>query len=172
MSDADTDRRQGIEELIAVVLDERELTYRREGAGRFTVTLPGVRKLETTCLLTVGAQALRVEAFVCRAPDEAHEQVYRYLLRKNARLYGVHYSIDTLGDIYLIGRIGLSAVDEEELDRVLGQVLETADGDFNLLLEIGFASAIRREFQWRTSRGESTRNLAAFDHLFRDPDPG
>ena len=49
---------------------------------------------------------------------------------------------------------------------MLGQVLEAADGDFNTLLELGFASSIRREYAWRTDRGESTANLAAFEHLF------
>jgi hypothetical protein len=53
------------------------------------------------------------------------------------------------------------------LDRVLGQVVEAADGDFNTLLEIGFASSIRREWAWRVSRGESLDNLAAFAHLVR-----
>ena len=55
----------------------------------------------------------------------------------------------------------------EEIDRLLGQVLEAADGDFNTLLELGFASSIRREYAWRTDRGESVANLAAFEHLFR-----
>ncbi|MGH3934041.1 MAG: YbjN domain-containing protein, partial [Pseudonocardiaceae bacterium] len=53
------------------------------------------------------------------------------------------------------------------LDRVLGQVVEAADGDFNTLLEIGFASSIRREWDWRVARGESLGNLAAFEHLVR-----
>jgi hypothetical protein len=48
---------------------------------------------------------------------------------------------------------------------LLGQVLEAADGDFNTLLEIGFASSIRREWAWRTDRGESLANLKAFAHL-------
>ena len=42
---------------------------------------------------------------------------------------------------------------------MLGQVLEAADGDFNTLLELGFATSIRREYAWRTERGESTANL-------------
>ena len=58
------------------------------------------------------------------------------------------------------------AVALSELDRVLGQVLEAADGDFNTLLELGFASSIRREYAWRIDRGESTANLRAFEHLF------
>jgi hypothetical protein len=78
----------------------------------------------------------------------------------------VHYALDRVGDIHLLGRIPLHAVDAEELDRVLGQVLEAADGDFNTFLELGFASSIRREYAWRTERGESLANLKAFEHLF------
>jgi len=113
----------------------------------------------------VGEHALVVEAFVCRRPDEAHEEVYRFLLRRNAKLYGVHYTIDATGDVFLLGRVGLERVTADELDRLLGQVLEAADGDFNTLLELGFASSIRREWKWRTERGESLANLAAFQHL-------
>nr|WP_242613155.1 YbjN domain-containing protein [Herbihabitans rhizosphaerae] len=150
---------------MASALDERELSYQRPEPGRFFVTLPGTKKLQTNCWLLVGEHALVVEAFVCRRPDEAHEDVYRFLLRRNAKLYGVHYTIDSVGDIYLVGRVGLHAVTADELDRLLGQVLEAADGDFNPLLEIGFASSIRREWEWRTSRGESLANLQAFKHM-------
>ncbi|MFC9140429.1 YbjQ family protein [Streptomyces rochei] len=48
-------------------------------------------------------------------------------------------------------------------------VTEAADGAFNPLLELGFASAIRKEYAWRTERGESTRNLDAFTHLTQRP---
>ena len=48
---------------------------------------------------------------------------------------------------------------------MLGTVLEASDSDFNAILERGFADAIRREWAWRTSRGESVRNLEAFRHL-------
>jgi putative sensory transduction regulator len=154
-----------LDSVIQSTLDERGLGYERSGPGRFFVTLPGVKKQRTNCWLLVGEHALVVEAFVCRRPDEAHEAVYRFLLRRNAKLYGVHYTIDSVGDIYLVGRIAPHAVTEDELDRLLGQVLEAADGDFNTLLEIGFASSIRREWNWRTSRGESLANLEAFQHL-------
>jgi hypothetical protein len=48
---------------------------------------------------------------------------------------------------------------------LLGAVLEAADESFDVLLELGFSTAIRREWQWRLSRGESTDNLRAFRHL-------
>ncbi|MFD4181637.1 YbjN domain-containing protein [Rhodococcus sp. NPDC058514] len=151
--------------LIDAELTERELEYSRKGEGQFVVELPGERKLKTTCLLTVGAHGVRVEAFVCRKPDENFEGVYRFLLRRNRRLYGVSYTIDKIGDIYLLGQIATHAVTGGELDRVLGQVLEAADDDFNTLLELGFAASIRREWDWRVSRGESLANLKAFEHL-------
>lgn len=153
---------------IESALRERELDYSREGENQFVVVLSGEHKLETTTLLTVGNHGVRVEAFVCRKPDENFEGVYKYLLRRNRRLYGVHYTIDKIGDIYLVGRISTHAVTGDELDRVLGQVLEAADGDFNLLLELGFSSSIKREWDWRVSRGESLENLQPFKHLVED----
>lgn len=161
--------------LIESALAEHGLEHNRvddgDGEGRsIVVVLPGERKLKTTCLLTVGQHGVRVEAFVCRRPDEDTEAVYRFLLRRNRHLFGVHYTIDKINDIYLVGRISTQALSAEELDRVLGQVLEAADGDFNTLLEIGFHTSIRREWRWRTVRGESLRNLAAFEHLVTDED--
>ena len=113
---------------------------------------------------------MRVEAFVCRKPDENFEGVYRFLLKRNRRLYGVAYTLDNVGDIYLVGRMALHSVTADEIDRVLGQVLEAVDADFNTLLELGFASSIQKEWEWRVSRGESLKNLQAFEHLIDDDD--
>ncbi len=154
-----------LDALIAAALTERDLEYHRHGRGRFLVNLPGTRRLRTPTWLILTTHALLVGAFVCRRPDQDHERVYRHLLRRNQRLYGVYYAIDAVGDIHLVGRFGRHAVTADELDRVLGQVLEAADGDFNTLLELGFADSIRREWAWRVDRGESLANLAAFEHL-------
>ena len=56
----------------------------------------------------------------------------------------------------------------DELDRVLGQVLEAVDFDFNTLLELGFRTSIQKEWAWRVARGESLQNLQAFEHLIDD----
>ncbi len=153
--------------IVEETLREAELTWEHpEGAERtYVVSLPGTRKLATTCSLAVGRHTLSVNAFVVRHPDENHAAFYRRLLERNTRTYGVAYAVDALGDVYLTGRLPLAAVSRDEVDRLLGAVLENADGAFNTLLELGFASAIRKEYAWRTSRGESTRNLDAFRHL-------
>ncbi|MGV9849962.1 YbjN domain-containing protein [Streptomyces sp. NPDC003442] len=154
--------------VIERTLNDAELEWESPEDGTYVITLPGTRKLSTTCSLRVGRHSLSVNAFVVRHPDENHEAVHRWLLERNTRLYGVGYAIDQLGDIYLVGKLPLVAVTPEEVDRLLGTVLENADGSFNTLLEMGFATAIRKEYAWRTARGESTRNLEAFSNLTRD----
>ncbi len=142
----------------------------RGGLPGIIVELPGERRLKTNTILSIGEHSVRVEAFVCRKPDENHEGVYRFLLKRNRRLYGVAYTLDNVGDIYLVGRMSLHSVTAEEVDRVLGQVLEAVDNDFNTLLELGFRSSIQKEWEWRVRRGESLKNLKAFEHLIDDDD--
>ena len=154
---------------IRTALDEAGLDYTSPDEGQFFVVLPGTHKLATNCWLVAGKHALLVEAFVCRKPDENAEELYRFLLRRNARMYGVAFSIDAAGDVYLVGRLPLQAITADEVDRILGSVLQYADESFDRLLEIGFAGSIRREWAWRQKNGESTRNLQAFAR-FADPD--
>ena len=149
-------------DVIRQVLKENELDFTETEAGVFTADLPGERKLKTTVSLSVGPQAVHVHAFVARHPDENHEAVYRWLLERNLKMYGVGFAVDHLGDIHLDGRVPLHAITPTEVDRLLGAVLEYADSSFNTILELGFASSIRKEYEWRVSRGESTRNLDAF----------
>ncbi|NCV44421.1 MAG: YbjN domain-containing protein [Actinobacteria bacterium] len=131
----------------------------------FQLTLPGERKLETHCALVVGDHSVSVNAFIIRKPDENVEIVHEWLLKKNASLYCVAFAINELGDIYLVGRLPFHSITEQELDRVIGAVLQYSDSSFNPLLELGFTNAIRREWAWRVSRGESLANLKAFEHL-------
>lgn len=154
---------------IEAALLEAGISYTSPGEGQFFVTLPGTHKLATNCWLVVGRHALLVEAFVCRRPDENDEEFLRFLLRRNARMYAVAFSVDKAGDVYLVGRLPLDSVTAEEVDRLLGAVLQYADEAFDPLLEIGFAGSIRREWAWRQKNGESTANLQAFAR-FADPD--
>ncbi|MEQ6901018.1 YbjN domain-containing protein [Nocardioides sp. YIM 152588] len=136
----------------------------------FSFSLPGERKLQTPVRIDVGPHSLAVHAFVCRRPDEEHERVYRWLLERNLKMFGVAFAIDHHGDIYLDGRLPLSAANPEDLDRLLGSVLTSADESFNTILELGFESSIRKEWEWRQLRGESTKNLEAF-RGWLEPEP-
>ena len=153
-----------VSQTIANFLQSEEIDFEQDGK-RFLITLKGEKKLQTHCALIVGDHSLSINAFVIRKPDENEAQVHHWCMSKNASMYGLAFAINQLGDIYLVGRLPLDAVNAQELDRILGSVLQYSDSSFNPLLEIGFANAIRREWAWRLSRGESLSNLEAFAHL-------
>ena len=141
--------------------------------GEYVVSLPGDKKLKTVASVVVSDTALSVSAFVIRNPDENHVEVYRFLLRRNLRLPGLAYAVDKAGDVYVTGRMPAAGVDADALDQLLGVVLTAADEPFNELLVMGFLSSMRKEWEWRVSRGESLRNLEAFRHILTRPgDPG
>ena len=94
---------------IKAALDNLGLTYEHPEPGAFLVRLEGEHKLATLTWLIAGEHSLQVEAFFCRQPDENHAAFYRFLLERNARMYGVHFALDRTGDVYLTGRLPLSA---------------------------------------------------------------
>jgi hypothetical protein len=157
---------------VRAFLDDSEIEW-EPGArdGEFVVTLPGEKKLRTVVSLVAGSD-LSISAFVIRNPDENHEAFYRTLLRKNLRLQGVAYAIDNDGDVYLRGEVPTVALDAEHLDQLFGIVLAASDDVFNELLALGFLGSMKKEWAWRVSRGESTRNLDAFRHLLEDASEG
>jgi hypothetical protein len=150
-------------------LDEAGIDWELGGRdGEVVITLPGEQKLKTVASLVVGEQSLSLSAFVVRNPDENHEAFYRFLLRRNLKLPGLAYGIDRSGDVYVTARVPLEGVTAAYLDQLLGVVLDAADSTFNELLALGFLGSMKKEWAWRISRGESTRNLEAFRHLLEN----
>ncbi len=154
--------RTRLDQLLVEILADLELDYERPAQGAFLVKLPGEHKLATMCWLVVQDFSLLVEAFFMRKPDENAEGLYRWLLQRNAKMYGLAFSVDRLGDVFLVGRQPLSSISQQEIDRLLGCMLRYSDDAFDTAVGLGFASSIRREWDWRRKRGESTANLAAF----------
>jgi len=155
-------------EPLGQILTELGVGYESPQPGAYLVRLDGQHKLATMTWLIAEAHSLHVEAFFCRQPDENHAEFYRYLLERGSRMFGVHFALDPVGDVYLVGRLPLSAITAEEVDRLLGCVLSYSDENFDQALMIGFASSIRREYDWRVKRGESLANLRAFARLTGD----
>ncbi len=161
--------RAGVEATARAYLDEAGIEWELGGRpGELVVTLPGEMKLRTVASLLVGERTTSVSAFVIRNPDENHQEFYRFLLRRNLRMPGLAYAVDASGDVYVKGEVPTAAVDAAYLDQLFGVVLQAADAPFNDLLVLGFLTSMRKEWAWRVSRGESTRNLDAFRHLL-DP---
>jgi putative sensory transduction regulator len=152
-------------ERLGEILTELEVSYESPQPGAYLVRLEGQHKLATMTWLIAQAHSLHVEAFFCRQPDENHAEFYRFLLERGSAMFGVHFALDPVGDVYLVGRLPLSSITAEEIDRLLGCVLSYSDDNFDQALMLGFASSIKREHAWRVKRGESLANLAAFARL-------
>jgi hypothetical protein len=131
-------------------LTSQELQFELAGEKTVVVSLPGTNKQFVNVAMTIGDKVFKIESFVARNPDENHEAVYRWILEQNRKLLVINYCLDHLGDIYLM----------------LGVMLQTSDNSFNILLELGFRSAIEKEWAWRTSKGMDMANLQAFAHFF------
>ncbi len=154
MSGADLER---LDAMITSALEDLDLGYERTAPGSFLVTLVGEHRLQTMTWLVVGDHSLRVEAFFMRKPEENEDATYRFLLQRNARTYGVAFSCDVLGDVFLTGHVPLAGVSAAEIDRLLGCVLEYSDGTFDAAVQLGFPSSIDAERAYRaklTAQGE------------------
>ena len=100
-------------EVIEDFLTSHDLDFDRQGANTFMVTLPGEKKLQTHCALVVGDHSLSINAFVIRKPDTHEDAVHKWCMTKNASMYGIAFAINELGDIYLVGRLPLDAVNAQ-----------------------------------------------------------
>lgn len=107
---------------------------------RWYVRMRGEEKEFTTVWLTLGQRTLRYEAYVMPAPEENAEALYENLLRRNERLIGLHFAIGIEDAVFLRGDLPLTALCEDELDRIIGSLYATTEQCFQGLLRIGFAS--------------------------------
>lgn len=73
-------------------------------------------------------------------PDAAAERLalYRYLLRRNHSMYGARFSLGPDGDIYLVGRVALEHLDEQELDRIIGVLYELVETWFQPIVALAY----------------------------------
>lgn len=149
-------------------LTAQELEIQDISDSALVISVQGNSKLKINVALAIGEHTFRVESFVARNPDENHENVYRWMLEENRKLLTVAFCLDTFGDIYLRGSLPIENLTLNDVDQILGVVISESDRSFNILLELGFKSAIEREWAWRTSNGMDTANLQAFAHLFNN----
>lgn len=109
-----------------------------EFEGRWAVRMTQQVRDFTTVWFEVGERTVGYEAYVLPNPPTAHQEVYRQLLTRNHRMWRAHFSIDTDGDVFLIGRVPVGEWDSAVLDEVLGTVYEAVELSFRALLRAGF----------------------------------
>lgn len=107
---------------------------------RWYVRLRGEEKEHITIWFTLGQRTLRYEAYVLPAPPENAAQVYEQALRRNDRLVGAHFAIGVEDALFLRGELLLAALNEAELDRVIGSLYQYVESAFPMLIRLAFAS--------------------------------
>ena len=142
---------------IAGVIDgwfaQADQEVERVGETGWLTVLAGERKRTIPVYLELGDHTLVIESFFMTAPDERHDEVYRYLLQRNLRTYTLRFALYEAGDIMLVGVIPRHAITAEELDRALGQLLTVADDSYWAAIRMGFTGYIEREQTWREKVG-------------------
>ena len=144
-SDEELDRAEGLitewlerqreENPVIAALDRGE-----PGERRWYVRLRGEQKEFITVWFVLGQRTLQFETYVAPAPEENHAAFFEHLLRRNRKLYGVAFAIGDEDAVFLVGQLDNAAIDEEELDRVLGSLYAWVEQYFQPALRIGFAS--------------------------------
>jgi hypothetical protein len=129
-----------LEENPAVAAVERD---RESGERRWFVRVRGEQKDVFTIWFTLGQRTLHYETYVMPAPEENQAAFYEHLLRRNLKLYGASFAIGDEDAIFLVGQLANAAVDEPELDRVLGSLYQWVEHFFRPALRIGFASRFK-----------------------------
>jgi hypothetical protein len=110
---------------------------------RWLVRMRGEDKAVITVWLTLRERTLHYETYFIPSPEENVAQCWEYLLRLNARLYGMRFAIGDEDAVYLTGQLPLKAVDTEELDRIVGASYAYTEQYFRSALAIGFPSRLR-----------------------------
>ncbi|MBW3668404.1 MAG: YbjN domain-containing protein [Actinobacteria bacterium] len=110
---------------------------------RWYVRLRGEEKTTSTVWLTLGQRTLHYESYFMPAPEENVEALYEYLLRLNTRLFAMRFAVGAEDAVYLVGQMPLSAVDDEELDRIIGSAYAYSEQYFRPAMRIGYASQFK-----------------------------
>ena len=113
------------------------------GDRRWFIRLAGEEKQVTTIWFHLRERTLHFETQFMPSPEERREELFEYLLRLNSKLFGVRFSIGDEDAVYLMGQLPWSAVDEDELDRIVGSAYAYTEQYFRPAMRIGYASKFK-----------------------------
>ncbi len=112
----------------------REVLRDDEVPRRWYVRLEGETRDVTTVWFTLGQRTLKYETYFLPAPENNKEQFFELLLRPEEA-------------IFLTGELPFHAVDEHELDRILGSIWEFVERYWSTALRIGFANRLKKSLK-------------------------
>ena len=111
---------------------------------RWYVRMLGEEKATITIWLTLRERTLHFETYFMPAPEEQVEACWEFLLRVNPKLFAWRFAIGPEDAVYLLGQLPVGAVDNDELDRIVGSGYAYTEQYFASAMRIGYASRFGR----------------------------
>ena len=125
----------------------REVVRDADIPRRWYVRLEGEARDVSTVWFTLGQRTLKYETYFLPAPENNREKLFELLLRRNYDLVGAQFGIGPEEAIFLTGELPFHAVDEHELDRILGSIWEFVERHWSAALRIGFTERLKNNPQ-------------------------
>lgn len=138
------ERERSPEGTFGLVAAERQEVTDRTASHRWYLRFKGDEKDAITVWLTLRQRTLHHEAQFMPAPEERPTEVLRYLMRRNAELYGMAFCLGPEDAVYLVGRVPAALVDDAELDRIAGSSIVYVDDHYPTAMTLGHPSVYRR----------------------------
>jgi Putative bacterial sensory transduction regulator len=114
------------------------------GHYHWLVRVRGAEKQYVTIWLALRQRTVHVETEVTPAPEENLEQLYRFLLTRNADLREVHLAIGPEAGIYLVAAVPVGELDVARLDELVGASVTYLDEIYPTAMSLGLPSLYRR----------------------------
>jgi hypothetical protein len=115
-----------------------------KGHFHWLIRLKGDERDVITLWLSLRQRTVFAETEVMPAPEERHEELYKFLLTKNHELRELHLAIGPEDGIYLVAQIPFNELTVERLDEVVGATVHYVDEIFPTAMSMGLASVYRR----------------------------
>jgi hypothetical protein len=134
--------------VVEVFLEERsgeELTLLGSREAVWDILLPSYWKESIAVSLELGERHLRAEAFFMRAPEENRTDVYHLFLQRNLRSGPWRFCANESGDVSLVALVPRVAVSEEELDRLLGTLVQITDETYVPAMKLGYERGLEEQ---------------------------
>jgi hypothetical protein len=127
-----------------LVAAERQDVTDRTASYRWYLRFTGEEKDYITVWLTLQQRTLHHEAQFMPVPEENAVDVYAYLLRRNAHLFGMWFALGPEDAVYLVGRVPAALIDDDELDRIAGSSVIYVDDHFPSAMTMAYPKLYRR----------------------------
>ena len=138
------ERERSLGGTFGLVAAERQEVGDRTASHRWYLRFRGDEKDYITVWLALRQRTLHHEAQFMPAPEEHREEVLRYLMRRNAELFGMAFCLGPEDAVYLVGRVPAGLVDDEELDRIAGSSIVYVDDHYPTAMALGHPAVYRR----------------------------